>query len=164
MEREEEARGLWRMLHCMQLILAHIGSKPSEEFAALTKMYLDRMAGYCPATSEGFKTEAAFLEWVGRQRSRPYVVMLDSRGRSFSSEGFAQFIAARREESVRQLVFAVGPADGWSETALSVGRITLSLGPMTLAHSVARVVLAEQLYRAFTILAGHPYHTGHSAI
>jgi 23S rRNA (pseudouridine1915-N3)-methyltransferase len=55
----------------------------------------------------------------------------------------------------------VGPADGWSEYARAQAQSTLSFGPMTLPHELARLVLAEQIYRAFTILAGHPYHSGH---
>lgn len=78
-----------------------------------------------------------------------------------SSEGFASWLGARRDEGVQHLVFAVGPASGWSEAARGQAHLLLSLGPMTLAHALARAVLAEQLYRAFTILAGHPYHSGH---
>jgi 23S rRNA (pseudouridine1915-N3)-methyltransferase len=59
------------------------------------------------------------------------------------------------------MVFAIGPADGWSEAARERAQLLLSLGPMTLAHALARLVVAEQLYRAFTILSGHPYHAGH---
>jgi 23S rRNA (pseudouridine1915-N3)-methyltransferase len=56
---------------------------------------------------------------------------------------------------------AIGPADGWSDTARQRADLLLSLGRITLPHQLARVVLAEQVYRAFTILAGHPYHSGH---
>jgi 23S rRNA (pseudouridine1915-N3)-methyltransferase len=59
------------------------------------------------------------------------------------------------------LVFAVGPADGFSEATRNAAQHTISLGRMTLAHELARVVLLEQVYRAFTILKGHPYHSGH---
>ena len=59
------------------------------------------------------------------------------------------------------LLFAVGPADGFTEPARNSSALVLSLGKMTLAHELARVVLLEQLYRAFTILKGHPYHLGH---
>jgi 23S rRNA (pseudouridine1915-N3)-methyltransferase len=58
-------------------------------------------------------------------------------------------------------VFAVGPADGWSEAARKAARMLLSLGQFTVAHPLARLVMAEQIYRATTILTGHPYHTGH---
>ena len=60
-----------------------------------------------------------------------------------------------------ELAFAVGPADGFSEAARSAAQHTISLGRMTLAHELARVVLLEQIYRAFMILKGHPYHSEH---
>jgi len=145
----------------MQLTLAHIGPKPSEGFAKLTSGYLERIAVYCPVSAESFRSEAGMVEWLNRQRTRPYLVLLDGGGKVFSSERFAEFIGARRDEGTRQMVFAVGPADGWSRAGLAEARCSVSLGPMTLAHSLARLVIAEQLYRAFTILAGHPYHTGH---
>jgi 23S rRNA (pseudouridine1915-N3)-methyltransferase len=59
------------------------------------------------------------------------------------------------------LVFAIGPASGWTEAARTQAHLLLSLGEMTLAHALARLVMAEQIYRAYTILTGHPYHAGH---
>ena len=59
------------------------------------------------------------------------------------------------------MMFAIGPADGFSEDAMRLAGIRLSLGKMTLAHELARVVMLEQIYRAYTILKGHPYHLGH---
>jgi 23S rRNA (pseudouridine1915-N3)-methyltransferase len=90
-------------------------------------------------------------------------VLLDERGRQMSSGALAEWLRARRDEGAQQVVFAVGPADGWSEEARAKGKRRgglLSLGPMTLAHQLARLVMAEQLYRACTILTGHPYHRG----
>jgi 23S rRNA (pseudouridine1915-N3)-methyltransferase len=88
-------------------------------------------------------------------------VLLDSRGRQMTSEAFADWLGARRDEGAQHIVFAIGPASGWSEAARERANLLLSLGPMTMAHSLARLVAAEQLYRAFTILTGHPYHVGH---
>lgn len=88
-------------------------------------------------------------------------VLLDSRGRQMTSEAFALWIGERRDLGARQLVFAVGPADGWSDQARKRAQLLLSMGSLTMPHALARLVLAEQLYRACTILAGHPYHTGH---
>jgi 23S rRNA (pseudouridine1915-N3)-methyltransferase len=65
------------------------------------------------------------------------------------------------ERGSQELIFAIGPADGWTAAALEKAQQTLSLGRITLPHELARVVLAEQLYRAFTILNNHPYHGGH---
>ena len=62
---------------------------------------------------------------------------------------------------MQHIVFAIGPADGWSNAARERAQLVLSLGPMTLAHSLARLVMAEQIYRAYAILTGHPYHAGH---
>lgn len=103
------------------------------------------------------------LDWLERQQGRTpaLAVLLDSRGRQMSSEAFATWIGARRDEGSQHLVFAVGPASGWSEAARKKAHLLLSFGPMTLAHALARLVMAEQIYRAFTILTGHPYHTGH---
>lgn len=78
-----------------------------------------------------------------------------------SSEAFAKWLGTRRDGGEQHVVVAVGPADGWSEEARKRADLLLSLGPMTLPHALARLVAAEQVYRAFTILAGHPYHCGH---
>jgi 23S rRNA (pseudouridine1915-N3)-methyltransferase len=78
-----------------------------------------------------------------------------------SSEGLAAWMGGRRDQGAQHIVFAIGPADGWQEESRGRAQLVLSLGPMTLAHSLARLVMAEQLYRAFTILSGHPYHAGH---
>jgi 23S rRNA (pseudouridine1915-N3)-methyltransferase len=78
-----------------------------------------------------------------------------------TSEAFAAWVGQRRDEGAQHLVFAIGPASGWSSSALDRAQLKLSFGPMTMAHALARLVLAEQLYRATTILTGHPYHAGH---
>ena len=149
----------------MNLTLAHIGARPGakDEFDALTSVYLGRCSAFARCKTEVFRTEDALLDWLKRQKGRtPAVaVMLDSRGRQMSSEAFAAWLGARRDEGTQQFVFAVGPASGWSEEARERAGLLLSLGPMTMAHALARLVMAEQLYRAFTILTGHPYHAGH---
>ena len=125
--------------------------------------YLERCSGFARCRTEGFRTEEALLEWLERQKGRTpaLTVLLDSRGRTMSSEAFAGWLGARRDEGSQHIVFAVGPASGWSETARKKAQLLLSMGPMTMAHALARLVMAEQLYRAFTILTGHPYHSGH---
>jgi 23S rRNA (pseudouridine1915-N3)-methyltransferase len=78
-----------------------------------------------------------------------------------TSEAFAGWLGARRDEGSQHIVFAVGPASGWSDAARKQAKLLLSFGPMTMAHALARLVTAEQIYRAVTILTGHPYHGGH---
>jgi len=149
----------------MNLTLARIGARSGakDPFDALTAVYLKRCSGFAHCRAEAFRNEDAMLDWLERLEGRTpaMAVLLDSRGRQMSSEVFAAWLGARRDEGTQQIVFAVGPASGWSATARQRAQLLLSLGPMTLAHSLARLVMAEQIYRAFTILAGHPYHAGH---
>jgi 23S rRNA (pseudouridine1915-N3)-methyltransferase len=154
----------------MQVTLAHIGGKggkagPKSNYEALTRMYVERIGPYFPCSVEVFATEAAFMGWIAAPkqsgkaaRVAALPVLLDSRGKQMVSTEFAAWLGARRDQGVQHVVFAIGPADGWSAAAEGM---KLSLGLMTMAHELARVVLAEQVYRAATILAGHPYHSGH---
>jgi len=149
----------------MNLTLAHVGARPGSKdpFDALTAVYLERCSAFAHCKSEAFRTEASLMEWLGRLEGRtPAVpVLLDSRGRQMTSEAFASWLGGRRDQGAQHIVFAVGPASGWSEPSRLRANLLLSLGPMTMAHALARLVMAEQLYRAFTILSGHPYHGGH---
>ena len=85
-------------------------------------------------------------------------VALDGGGRALSSATFASWLAKERDAGARTTAFLIGGPDGHGEDALASAKLRLSLGPMTLPHGLARIVLAEQLYRAATILSGHPYH------
>jgi 23S rRNA (pseudouridine1915-N3)-methyltransferase len=125
--------------------------------------YLSRIARYTPCESQVFESEKALLEWIERQqgRTRAYSILFDSRGQQYTSEEFASQVGRLRDEGTQRVVFAIGPADGWSSAARQRADLLVSLGRMTLPHQLARVVLAEQVYRALTILAGHPYHSGH---
>jgi 23S rRNA (pseudouridine1915-N3)-methyltransferase len=152
----------------MQVTLAHIGpsSGAKDGYEALIQSYLQRSSvrrGELQCRTEGFRTEKALMDWLARLKGRSpaFVVMLDSRGRTMSSEAFATWLGGQRDEGIQHVVFAIGPADGWSDQTRTEARLLLSLGPMTLAHSLARLVMAEQIYRAFAILSGHPYHAGH---
>jgi 23S rRNA (pseudouridine1915-N3)-methyltransferase len=125
--------------------------------------YIERATRYVPCDSELFDSEAAVLEWLDRQSGRTpaYAILLDSRGQQYTSDEFAAQLGRIRDEGIQRLVLAIGPADGWSPAARQRANLLFSFGRMTLPHQLARVVLAEQVYRALTILAGHPYHSGH---
>ena len=165
----EPLRPACAILLPMLLTLAHIGARPAarDPLESLVADYLKRCSilapARAPANAEAFRTQQAFLEWLDRSpgRARPLAVLLDSRGRAFTSGAFAAWLGQQRDSGAQHIVFAVGPASGWSKEALARAQLTLSLGPLTFAHALARLILAEQLYRAATILAGHPYHTGH---
>jgi 23S rRNA (pseudouridine1915-N3)-methyltransferase len=86
------------------------------------------------------------------------VVALDERGKVMTSAAFADFVKRHRDDGCRELVFLIGGTDGHGGAVHEAARAKLSLSAMTLPHGLARVVLAEQIYRAITILSGHPYH------
>jgi 23S rRNA (pseudouridine1915-N3)-methyltransferase len=86
------------------------------------------------------------------------VVALDGRGHAMTSEGFASRLAKWRDGGVADLAFVIGGADGLDKTLLEKANLALSLGAMTWPHLLVRAMLAEQIYRAATILQGHPYH------
>jgi 23S rRNA (pseudouridine1915-N3)-methyltransferase len=135
-------------------------SSPADTLAA---DYLTRAAHFSPTTAENYPTEAAFLSALDRASARtaPQLILLDSGGKQLTSEAFAAHIGRLRDTGAQSLILAIGPADGWSDAARARASLTLSFGAITLPHALARAVLAEQLYRALTILAGHPYHSGH---
>ena len=85
-------------------------------------------------------------------------VLLDERGKQLSSEEFAAILGRWRDDGVREARFVLGAADGHSKDERSRADLLLAMGAMTWPHLLARAMLAEQLYRATTILAGHPYH------
>jgi 23S rRNA (pseudouridine1915-N3)-methyltransferase len=154
----------------MKIVLTAIAPRrtrsKSEAADRLFDEYVERAARYVACEAQNFETEAAFLEWVERQDRQPgrtaaSLVLLDSRGQMLTSEEFAGHVRRLRDDGAQRVVMSIGPADGWSEAARKRGNLLVSLGRVTLPHSLARVVLAEQVYRALTILAGHPYHSGH---
>ena len=155
----------------MKIKIAWIGKTKEPAIQSLTDEYLKRISRYAQLEGQTARDEAALLQMCGRGASpkatkmassaKSTLALMDSRGKKYSSEEFARFLGDYQDRNPLPLVFAVGPADGFSEAALSAAQHTISLGPMTLAHELARVVLLEQIYRAFTILKGHPYHSGH---
>jgi len=151
----------------VKIILAIISparSRPKSGAAAtLAAEYLARASRYIPCESQNFVSEADLLAALDRPTARtaPVLILLDSRGQQLTSEAFAAHLGRLRDSGTQSLVLAIGPADGWSPAARARASLTLSFGAITLPHELARAVLAEQIYRALTILAGHPYHSGH---
>jgi 23S rRNA (pseudouridine1915-N3)-methyltransferase len=154
----------------VKIKIAWVGKTKEAPIQALTDEYLKRIGRFVPVEGVTLRDEDAVLQLCGRAASikagksttgKSTLVLMDSRGKQFSSEEFARFLGDYQDRNPLPLVFAVGPADGFSEVARAAAQYTISLGRMTLAHQLARVVLLEQIYRAFTILKGHPYHSGH---
>ena len=150
----------------MKIKVAWVGKTKASAIQTLTEDYLARISHYAEITGLALKDEAAVLSLAGgerrgeRSKDRHKLILLDSSGKQLSSEELAQFLEREQINAV-PLLFAIGGADGFSEEARRHAAFVLSLGRMTLPHELARVVLLEQLYRAFTILKNHPYHLGH---
>ena len=148
----------------MKLKIAWIGKTKEAAIQSLTDEYLKRLGRYIQVEGLSLKDETV-LTGIGGRVARTHtpqtLVLLDSRGKQFSSEELAKYLGEYQDRNPLPLVFAVGPANGFSDEARESASLLLSLGKMTLAHELARIVLLEQLYRAFTILKGHPYHLGH---
>ena len=147
----------------MKLQIAWIGKTKEPAIQMLSAEYLKRISRYVQTDSHELAAEPALLKLADRAsgRTAPVLILLDARGRQFTSEEFAELLRDQQDRGTQNLLFGIGPADGFSDQARSAADLILSFGKMTLAHELARVVLLEQIYRAFTILKGHPYHTGH---
>ncbi|MBP02056.1 MAG: 23S rRNA (pseudouridine(1915)-N(3))-methyltransferase RlmH [Rhodospirillaceae bacterium] len=89
------------------------------------------------------------------------LLCLDSRGRNFTSEQFADLLGSWRDDGQRNVTFLIGGADGLPKDVLDKAELTLSFGSATWPHLLCRVMLIEQLYRAHCIYQNHPYHKGH---
>jgi 23S rRNA (pseudouridine1915-N3)-methyltransferase len=153
----------------VKLKIAWIGRTKEPAIESLTQEYLKRISRFIDVESSTSRDEVGLLEFCGRgasrtrtrQAAKSTLVIMDSRGKQLSSEEFAKFLGDYQDHNPLPLVLAIGPADGFSPAARQVAQHSLSLGNMTLPHELARVVLLEQVYRAFTILKKHPYHSGH---
>ena len=97
-------------------------------------------------------------KWLISQGTLPVGILLDETGKVLSSEEFAQLLGKWRDEAVRETRFLIGAADGHGAAARESADLVLSFGALTWPHMLARAMLAEQLWRATSILAGHPYH------
>jgi 23S rRNA (pseudouridine1915-N3)-methyltransferase len=146
----------------MTLRIAWVGKTKESAIQSLGAEYLKRLRRYVSTETHETPSESALLKLADKGgRTAPILVLLDSKGKQLSSEELAAFLRDHQDRGTQELIFAVGPADGWSDVARQRANFTLSLGRLTLPHELARIVLLEQIYRGFTILAGHPYHSGH---
>jgi 23S rRNA (pseudouridine1915-N3)-methyltransferase len=150
----------------VKITIAWIGKTKEPAIASLTEEYVKRNSRYVLIEGRPVRDETALLEISGRSsttkvKPKSTLILMDSRGKEFTSELFASFLGDYQDRNPLPLVFAIGGADGFSDVTRAAAQQIISLGKITLAHELARVVLLEQIYRAFTILKGHPYHSGH---
>lgn len=157
----------------MRLTIAAIGRLKDEGERAIIARYMKRMTsgraiGLAPieiaelpesraADAEARQSDEA-ARLLNATADCDVRIVLDERGRTMSSAEFAQYLGARRDDGIKHAALLLGGPDGHAASLRSSAQLPLSLGPMTLPHGLARVVLVEQIYRAITILSGHPYH------
>ena len=140
----------------MRLQLLMIGKTRRAEICAMIEDYVNRIRRSCPIEILEIRDGEAALRKLDADRAAT-AVLLDAGGRTINSEAFAKWLGELRDRGTRQVIFICGNADGFPESLRERVTQKLSLGAMTFSHELARVVLAEQLYRAFAILSGSPY-------
>lgn len=157
----------------MKVTIAAVGRLKAGPERMLCERYLDR-AGQAgarlglafavreypehPAGDAATRKDREAAAILGGLPAKSTLIALDEHGKTLDSRGFAGRIAASRDAGVADLVFAVGGADGLGSAVLDRAALKLAFGAMTWPHQLVRLMLAEQLYRAVTILSGHPYH------
>jgi 23S rRNA (pseudouridine1915-N3)-methyltransferase len=140
----------------MKIRLLMLGKTRRPEMRAVLDDYVKRIGHQSAIEITEVRDAAAALKKMDADRAA-VVVLLDVAGKSFSSEAFAKWLTEQRGRGTRDLVFLCGDADGFPETLRPRAHQKMSLSPMTFSHELARVMLAEQLYRAFATLSGSPY-------
>lgn len=158
----------------MRISIFAVGRLKSGPEKDLASRYLDRFAKTGPAIGLEFsrmievaesrasnadtrkREEAAMLE--KHLADGAVLLLLDERGKALDSPAFAEMFGNLRDSGKRDLVIAIGGADGLDPSLYERATSTLCLGKLTWPHQLVRILIAEQLYRAVTILSGHPYH------
>jgi 23S rRNA (pseudouridine1915-N3)-methyltransferase len=155
----------------MKIKLLFIGKENLEELQTASQDYISKINNYNSFESEAIpylkNTKSLSVELQKKQEgelllkktgSQDIVVLLDERGQECSSLQFSQFIQQRLNSGCKNLLFFIGGAYGFSEEVYQRANFTISMSKMTFPHKLARLLFEEQLYRAFSILKGEPYH------
>ena len=151
----------------MKITLVFVGKTVQQEVSSLTDDYISRIKGtdvsvkIVPNLKKKYPIDIQKTE-EGREILKTvdkddYVVLLDDKGKVFSSLDFASWLEKRQIHN-RSIVFVVGGAYGFSQEMYQRADFKLSLSAMTFSHQIIRAIFAEQLYRAFSIIKGLPYH------
>ena len=140
----------------MKIRLLLLGKMRRAELRALLDEYVHRIARSCSMEVSEVRDAAAALKKLDADRAAT-AVLLDAGGKPCDSEAFANWLRELRDLGTRELIFVCGDAEGFPVELRERVKQKMSLSPMTYSHELARVMLAEQIYRAFAILSGSPY-------
>lgn len=155
----------------MKTVLLLCGKTTDKRISDLTDEYAERLSHYCDFSISVLPDikNTKSME-IGQQKAKEgkqiisslndsdYLILLDERGRQPGSEEFASIMEGHMQRGTRRIVFAIGGPYGFSEEVYKRSSQLLSLSKMTFSHQMVRLIFIEQLYRAFTIIKGEPYH------
>jgi 23S rRNA (pseudouridine1915-N3)-methyltransferase len=137
----------------MKIFLYYIGKPRDAHANAMAADFISRAGHYCTCEMREIRPDRIDLKSKHPSAQR---ILLDPAGKRMDTAAFVSLISRAENES-RDLVFLIGGADGLPPELRNAGDLLLSISPMTFPHELARVMLAEQIYRAFATLRGHPY-------
>jgi 23S rRNA (pseudouridine1915-N3)-methyltransferase len=140
----------------MKIRLLMLGKTRRPEMNALLDDYLKRIRRACPIEVTEVRDGEAALKRLEADRAAS-VLLLDAGGKVHDSPAFAKWLGEQRDRGTREIILVCGDADGFPEALRERVKQRLSLSAMTYSHELARVMLAEQIYRGFAILSGSPY-------
>jgi 23S rRNA (pseudouridine1915-N3)-methyltransferase len=140
----------------MKICLLMLGRTRRPEMVSALGDYVKRISRCCPVEIVEARDATAAMKRLDANRAA-VSVLLDAGGKAHDSEAFAKWLGDQRDRGIREVNFVCGDADGFPDTLRERVKQKLSLSAMTYSHELARVMLAEQIYRAFAILSGSPY-------
>jgi 23S rRNA (pseudouridine1915-N3)-methyltransferase len=140
----------------MKICLLMMGKTRRPEMIAALGDYVKRISRSCPVEIAEGRDLTAVLKRLEANRAAASV-LLDAGGKVYDSDAFAKWLGEQRDRGIREVIFVCGDADGFPDSLRERVNQKLSLSRMTYSHELARVMLAEQIYRAFAILSGSPY-------
>jgi 23S rRNA (pseudouridine1915-N3)-methyltransferase len=141
----------------MKIHIVMLGKTRRPEIRALLDDYAARIGRFAEVQLTELREDSAASLRKFTIDSAATVVLLDDAGKNRTSAQFAEWLGETRDRGTREIVFLCGGAEGFPESLRRRSTQSLSLSSLTFSHELARVMLAEQVYRAFAILAGHPY-------
>lgn len=155
----------------MKITLLVIGKTDNKQLQTLTDDYKKRLGFYisfemevipdvknAKNLSEALQKQAEGEEILKRTSTADVIILLDEKGKTYTSEGFSEFLQKKMNSGLKNLIFVIGGPYGFSEEVYTRANGKLSLSTMTFSHQMVRLFFIEQLYRGFTILRNEPYH------
>jgi 23S rRNA (pseudouridine1915-N3)-methyltransferase len=141
----------------MKIRLLMLGKTRRPEIRTLLEDYVGRIRRYAEIEISEMRDSSAAAFRKLKIEAAATIILLDAAGKQLTSQQFARWLGDLRDRGAREIVFLCGDAEGFPDGLRKGAQQKISLSTLTMPHEFARVVLAEQIYRAFAILAGHPY-------